>query len=371
MIFSSYDLNMRKFLLILCIPFAVLTLSSAQAATPLLWAQANTEDDFSFDLDTEDFDFEDSDSSSKPSQSEDDNDPFLNEDSDSRFMDEGAASDFVDDSSWEEAEVESATAAEVDQEIKGLSAPAVDRVRPKETNRHYYIKHPNQKKGLYKITSDGKYYYRVKESPKKYGVAVKGGAFLFNDLMNPTTQVKFTEIYGTSAKPTMFAEYLWPFFRNKNVPHILKAARLKLGAGLIFANGNGAFNDPNYSGIQAPEKYSFFGIPIEVGLQYALEFYDEQIFVPYGTAAISYMIATEIQDGSFKKMKYLGQAGAHLSGGVALGLGWLEESAKFDLDAEFGINQAYLTVEFRQNIALQQDFKFTSSSIVGGLWLEF
>ncbi|MCO5114183.1 MAG: hypothetical protein M9899_08405 [Bdellovibrionaceae bacterium] len=352
-----------------------------------LLAQADTEEDF--DLETENFDFQDSNSSdnseSEASDEDIENDPFDEsslfdggdeETADTGFPEEDLNaespafeddSSFATDSVWEEGEAQQI----VEDEIKGLNAPPVERVQPKETNRHYYIKHPNQKKGLYKITSDGKYYYRVKESPKKYGIAVKGGAFLFKDLMNQRTQNKFTDVYGNSAKPSAFVEYLWPFFRNKNVPQILKAARLKLGAGLIFANGNGIFGSGDYSGIPAPEKYTFIGIPIEVGLQYALEFYDEQIFIPYGTAALSYMVATEIQDGSFKNMKYLGQAGAHFSGGVALGLGWLEESAKFDLDAEFGINQAYLTVEFRQNIAIQQEFKFTSASIVGGLWLEF
>lgn len=334
---------------------ALLT-STPQPSILTIAQNSSDSDDFSFVLETDEFNFEEDYEDSAGS------------------MDEMYPADEISGNDGFITPEDSAEeVVEVEEEIRSLNAPEVERVRPKETNRHYFIKHPNQKKGLYKISADGKYYYRVKESPKKYGIAVKGGAFLFKDLVNPQTQIKFTEVYGTSAKPTLFIEYLWPFFKNRDVPKILKAARLKLGGGLLFASGHGLFGDGNYSGIRAPEKYTFIGLPLEVGLQYAFEFFDEQIFIPYGTAALSYMLGMEVQDGRFQRgaTKFMGQAGAHLSGGVALGLGWLEESAKFDLDAEFGINQAYLTVEFRQNIALQQDFKFTSASIVGGLWLEF
>lgn len=260
---------------------------------------------------------------------------------------------------------------EMQTDIQNMQAPAVERVRPKETPRHRYIKHPNQKHGLYKISADGAYYYKVEESPRSYGVSIKGGAFLFNDLANPRTGASFKEVYGTSAKPTVFVEYLWPFFKDKDVSSLLRAMRIKLGAGFIFASGNGRFSNPIYADVIAPEDYVFLGLPLQVGLQYAFEFYDRQIFVPYGSAALDYMLAMEIQDGEFERSRFLGQLGAHLAGGVAISLGWLEESARFELDREFGINKTYLTVEIRQNIAIQQDFKFTATSVVGGLWLEF
>src|SRR5690606_18768098 len=112
-------------------------------------------------------------------------------------------------------------------------------------------------------------------------------------------------------------------------------------------------------------------IPITVGLQYAFEMYDKQIFVPYGTAGLDYITGMEFQETDFDKSKFMGQLGAHLAGGVAISLGWLEQAASFELDKEFGINQTYITVEVRQNISIQQDFDFTSTAVTAGLWLEF
>lgn len=360
-----WKLNLSKMFFVAIL----LSVSQGHAISPK-YLVAQADDTFDFDDSSDDFSFEDSDDMGFDDFSFD---TESNSETDAESYNDTEAPAFsYDDMDFDANEDSSGiTEQALDSEIETLSAPPVERVKPKETNRHYFIKHPNQKHGLYKIAADGKYYYRINESPRRYGVAVKGGAFLFNNLVNPRTGTAFKEVYGTSAKPTVFAEYLWPFFKKRNVPGFLKSARLKLGAGFIFADGTGQFADPVYADVLSPEKYNFLGVPIEVGLQYSFEFYDRQIFVPYVAGALSYMLGLEIQDGDFGRSKFLGHLGAHISGGVALSLGWLEEAAKFDLDSEFGINQTYFTLEIRQNAAIQTDFDFTSTSVVGGLWLEF
>ena len=243
--------------------------------------------------------------------------------------------------------------------------------KPKETKRVKFIKHPGQKQGLYKISADGKYYYKVEESKQRYGLALKGGAVILNQLENPETGVSFNDIYGSGAKGAFFLEYYYSYFKNKNVPNILKKARVKFGSGLLFASGEGNFNDPNYAGINSRESFTFLVFPNHLGLHLSFEIKGNQLIVPFVTGALEYNVGIEIQNENLGRTKFLGQLGAHVGGGLALSLGWLDEAAKFDLDQEFGINQTYLTAELRQNIALQSDFDFTATFLNIGLQLEF
>lgn len=257
---------------------------------------------------------------------------------------------------------------DITKDVKSLAGPNVKTSRSK---RIKFIKHPGQKQGLYKISSNGKYYYKVDESKQKYGLAIKGGALVLNQLQAIGGTPTFNQIYGGSAKPSVYIEYYWAYFKNKNVPRLLKKARVKLGSGLLLATGKGVFNDPNYAGITSGETLTFIAFPNSLGLHLSFDFKDKQLIVPFATAALDYLVAAELQTSNLNRTKFLGQLGAHFGGGLALSLGWLEETAKFDLDAEWGINQTYLVIELRQNVAIQTDFDFTATSINAGIQFEF
>ncbi len=256
----------------------------------------------------------------------------------------------------------------ITNDVQSLSGPNVKNSRSK---RIKLIKHPGQKQGLYKISADGRYYYKVNESKQKYGVAIKGGALVLNQLEAIDGSPTFGDIYGGGAKPSVYVEYYWSYFKNKNVPNILKKARVKLGSGLLFATGKGQFSNPNYLGVESGETLTFLAFPNTIGLHLSFEVKDKQLIVPFATAGLDYLVAIELQNDNLSRTKFLGQLGAHFGGGVALSLGWLEETAKFDLDAEWGINQTYLIVELRQNVAIQTDFDFTATSINAGIQFEF
>ncbi len=243
--------------------------------------------------------------------------------------------------------------------------------KPQDTKRIKFIRHPGQKQGLYKIAADGKYYYKVEESKQKYGLGLKGGAVVLNQLENVENGAKFNDLYGSSAKGAFFIEYYWAYFKNKNVSNFLKKARVKLGSGLLLATGNGQFNNPAYANVQSLESMTFLAFPNHLGLHLSFEFKHNQLVVPFVTGALEYLIGIETQNDNLSRTKLLGQLGAHFGGGLALSLGWLDEAAKFNLDSEFGINQTYLTAEFRQNIAIQSDFNFTATFLNVGLQLEF
>jgi hypothetical protein len=246
-------------------------------------------------------------------------------------------------------------------------------VKTSKSKKIKFIKHPSQKEGLYKISADGRYYYKVEQSKQKYGLGIKGGALILNQLENlkASPNIKFNDIYGSSAKPSFYVEYYWAYFKNKNVPQILKKARVKMGSGLLMATGNGRFANSAYEGVASKESYTFLAFPNHLGLHLSFEVTGKQLIVPFVTGAFEYLVGLELQNGNFARTKVLGQLGAHVGGGLALSLGWLDQMAQFDLDSEFGINQTYFTVELRQNIALQSDFNFTATFINAGIQLEF
>ena len=110
----------------------------------------------------------------------------------------------------------------VDTELS--NTPLKSKVSKKKPHprRVKLIKHPNTKKGLYRITSDGNYYYKVDESKKSYGLSVKAGALVLNYLENKETGINFKEVYTQSEIPSVYVEYYWSFFKNRKVPNILK-----------------------------------------------------------------------------------------------------------------------------------------------------
>lgn len=256
---------------------------------------------------------------------------------------------------------------------KDVQALQGENVKTSRSKKIKFIKHPGQKEGLYKISADGRYYYKVEESKQKYGLGIKGGAIILNQLENvgASPNIEFKDIYGSSAKPSFYVEYYWAYFKNKNVPHILKKARVKMGSGLLMATGNGRFANSNYEGVQARESYTFLAFPNHLGLHLSFEVTGKQLIVPFVTGAFEYLVGVELQNENFSRTKLLGQLGAHVGGGLALSLGWLDQMAQFDLDSEFGINQTFFTVELRQNIAIQSDFNFTATFINAGIQLEF
>lgn len=256
---------------------------------------------------------------------------------------------------------------DINSDVNSLEGPN----KKSNSKRVKFIKHPGQKQGLYKISADGKYYYKVEESKQKYGLGLKGGAVVLNQLVNADAGISFNDIYGSSAKGAFFLEYYWSYFKDKNVPNILKKARVKFGSGLLLASGTGRFREPLLNEVDSKESYTFLAFPNHLGLHLSFEFKGKQLVVPFVTGALEYLIGIELQGGNFSRTKFLGQLGAHFGGGLALSLGWLDKAAQFDLDSEFGINQTFLTFELRQNVAIQQDFDFTATFLNVGLQLEF
>lgn len=276
-----------------------------------------------------------------------------------------------DDSSFLQSVNNSPAYTDVNDDIESIPYQKAPKLNPNTkiitTQKGKFIYHPNQEKGLYKITRSNEYLYKYKKSELKGFIHIKGGSLnLENFPTEPTDggQSLFEELYDSDSLTTIYLEYEWQPLKK------FRSISFKAGFGLSYARGKGRFLDTSLAGAQAQEAYTFMMFPLSVGVIYKFKFMNNQLFIPFGTAAIDYNLATEFRSG-FKAFKYAGVLASHFGGGVLLNLGWLEKTAALDLDREFGINNTYLSLEARTVVSLYDDKNIDGLVFLAGLSFEY
>ncbi|MEO0334853.1 MAG: hypothetical protein AAF202_00555 [Pseudomonadota bacterium] len=232
------------------------------------------------------------------------------------------------------------------------------------------IRHPLAPRGLIRITKDKTYVYRTNKSLQDRAISVRAGLFEPTALENPDTGTSFSDSYSTTRGPIVFFDYEWNWLRGS-----LGRIGYKLGTGVFTTQGNGQFKDfedfPENGDRDVPkEVFTFAAFPNSASLVYRFQISDKQTIVPYvdgGLMAITFFELRDDQD--FPKVG-LAPAG-FFSGGLAFSLESLDSLAILGLDREYGINDIYLTVEFRQILNVGSDYDFTASALNGGFLLEF
>ena len=227
-----------------------------------------------------------------------------------------------------------------------------------------YIENPLAKKGLYKISTTGVYYYRENLPKSTRTASVRLGSFTPNNLVNPeNSNATFDKIYGAETPVLLIYDYERPFFRSAG--HLA----WKLGTGLFTASGHGVFVNPNRD--TPRESFTLLAVPISAGLMYALQFVPRQWLIPYAEAGGDFFGLTEIR--SDKAAGISGVAGApavHFSLGARIPLGFGARSF-LDMAREYGISTMYLTGEYRNYVGLSKDFDLTGSTITVGIAADY
>lgn len=228
-----------------------------------------------------------------------------------------------------------------------------------------YIYHPNQEKGLYKITRNNEYLYKFKKSPTKGFFNIKAGQVNLENFPSEGATTRFETLYDSTSITALFLEYDWEPFKK------FRSLAVVAGGGISYARGRGQFVDAGAAnGFPAQEAYTFMLWSSSLGLTYKFKYKQDQLFMPFINGALDYNVATEFRS-SFKNFKFKGILGAHFGGGVNLNLGWLERAAALELDKEFGINNAYLTLEGRQVISFDDDTNINGFVVLAGLSFEY
>ncbi len=256
-----------------------------------------------------------------------------------------------------------------------VSACSMPTAKAAETGARKWIEHPEAKRGLFKITSQGEYLYKTPESASRHGASFRLGWHGFGNLQN-SQGLAFRDVYRKAKNwPTFFVDYEWRLWRSAVGDFLLT-----FGSGFFLAADKGFFASDVARGIvdgsarSQKEKVYFMLLPNSVGALYRLRFGKNPFLVPFAGCGVGVFAALERQGGSAISLKSYhvgaGYVFQYMLGGQ-ISLGHFSRESRIDLDREYGVNALYLTLEFRQYIALKKRLDFSSRMFVGGLAFEF
>lgn len=169
--------------------------------------------------------------------------------------------------------------------------------------------------------------------------------------------------------------------RYERLPGVLGFVELDLGFGMFQELATTVATDTNDAGetVSSSEVTMLTMWPLAADATFRLQLLDEQIIVPYARAGVDYVIWDERwDDGGGGKEKVKGaKQGSHYGAGVALLLDPVAPARASLLEAQSGINDTYLVVEWRDQTVEKavgggeggMDFSGTMTTV--GLKLDF
>ena len=223
-----------------------------------------------------------------------------------------------------------------------------------------------QSKGLYKIDqTTGTYYYKTEMQSKNNNT----GSFRIGNYQTPAITVtvddinyNFTNFYTDGDIPFFMYDYEWRFFES------FKQFTVQTGLGLFIAQGNGLLlTDPVQ---EAREEYTFFALPLNLGLTFRLQLYDKQLFVPYASGGLSYYVLFERRDDGDEN-NLAGIPAAYGAGGLLVNLSSIDKQTAFIFDREYNIHNLYLALEYRVIQSFSEDVDMSSNVFNVGITVDY
>ena len=146
---------------------------------------------------------------------------------------------------------------------------------------------------------------------------------------------------------------------------------LKLGLGLMFAQGDGIFADPGINANRvALEKYTLLILPLSAGLNYKLQYWSNQFLVPFAGAGADLFNILEIRDDGTRP-NVLSAPSFHFGGGILIAIDKLSGSGVNNMEKEYGVNHMYIVAEVRQYIGLTTNVNLNNMLFLGGISFDF
>ncbi len=222
------------------------------------------------------------------------------------------------------------------------------------------IEHPMASKGLIRIESDGSYIYKTAVSKHDQSSTFRVGSIQPPNIDSADGKTNFKTMYSRSDIPIFMYDYEWQPFSQ------FGKLGVQAGFGFFTAQGNGRFLD----GTEAREKYTFFAIPLNVGVVYRMELSDRQWLAPYVAGGLSYYAIGEFRDDS-KAPHGVGTPGAYGAGGLMFNVSSFDRETAYTLDSEYGITNLWLSFEFRYVKSFSADIDLTASIINLGIAVDY
>lgn len=272
----------------------------------------------------------------------------------------------VEDSNSEDTVVPEYAEPEIQVVSPSDSTPKSEVVRQSRSGGVEYIRHPQSANGLIAITKDGTYIYDVRKKNDKANIS---GAFRVGMMDSPRIYAadgtSYQEMYSDSSSPYLMFDYEFKPLDN------FRALAVQLGAGLLYAQGNGRFVNVNPGDTsEAKEKYSFFAVPLNLGLVLRLQWADYQWVVPYVAGGGSYIGVAEMRDDG-KGPNVVGTPAAYGAGGLLINITAMSRSAAFSLNNEYGIKNLFVGLEYRRLQTFNEDLDFSSNIISAGVAVDY
>jgi hypothetical protein len=140
--------------------------------------------------------------------------------------------------------------------------------------------------------------------------------------------------------------------------------------GIITAQAKGRFTHPTRVDEETDERFTCVMLPLQATLLYRFQFWDTQLFVPFVEGGGMYAPIIELRDDT-NAPRYGGAPAAVAAGGLNILLDGLDPTSILHLDADYGINHVWLTLQYRQIVGVKKDLDISSNLISAGLSFDF
>ncbi len=230
------------------------------------------------------------------------------------------------------------------------------------------------KEGPLKITpplevkKNGDFFYGYEKSPHNYSASIKFGLYPAPNLENQKSGTTFKQLYTDKYVGCFLFDYEKQFHRS------FGDLGIRIGTGVFFANGSGRFvnqADPERDPATVPDvSFNFVMLPNTIVALYHMRYSESQILTPYFGGGAGYFVFSEIRDDN-RTPKFAGAAVGVGVGGINIMVDGLDANSARQLEANYGVNHASVSLEFTQILGVHPQYNFTGSVLNAGFNLEF
>lgn len=221
-------------------------------------------------------------------------------------------------------------------------------------------KKENYDKGLKSVMSDGSYLFETEESEQSGSFSMRAGSMAAPYIKN-SQDVEFTSMYSDKTLNIFFVDYSWE-------AQLFGKWGLTIGSGIGQSTAPGRFlSDPSQ---EALEKYTIYVLPNHFSLTYRFQYTKAPYLAPYISGGACAFAFAEKRDDN-RKIKGIIARGVQVSGGMKFNLGVIDPQGAFNLDAEYGVNNIWLDVEYKMIKGAQVDRDISANIINAGISFDF
>lgn len=214
-----------------------------------------------------------------------------------------------------------------------------------------------KKRGVTRITENGEHFYGYKKGQTDHTVTFRIGSMDAPTIKNPDG-FNFDEIYDEKFG---FIQFSYEWKKNSRAG----VFGVELGGGIASTTGSGRFAN----GDEALESYTFYTLPVHLGVNYRFQYSETQRLVPFVTGAIGYFGAVEARDDN-KRNKLDSGAVALAGGGVMISLAGLDSVESAELEDSFGLKDLWISIEYRRMAGLDKNLDYSGNMINLGIILD-